>query len=282
MVPGDNEAVRRYWEDEACGIRYGQGADAESAYRAMERTRYVLEPYVPEFAEFENYKGKEILELGVGAGTDFSQFIRGGAIATGVDLTDTAIEHTARRLQLAGYAEDAFRLQRADVEDLPFPDNSFDLVYSWGVLHHTAAPEKALVEAHRVLRPGAPLRAMIYHARSWASWMLWARHALLRGRPWVSPRRCVFEHLESPGTKVYTRAAVKRMVEKAGFSDVTVRAVLGPGDLLKIKPSRKYQGPIYRIVWALYPRWLVRLLGDSFGLYLLISAAKPLNQVPVG
>ena len=272
MVPGDNEAVRRFWEDEACGIRYGQGADAEATYRAMERTRYVLEPYVPGFAEFENYKGKEILELGVGAGTDFSQFIRGGAVATGVDLTDTAIEHTVRRLQMAGYAEDAFRLQRADVEDLPFPDDSFDLVYSWGVLHHSPDPPRAIKEVWRVLRPGGVARVMIYHRHSIVGRLLWTRYALLGLKPWTTLDQIYADRLESPGTKAYAIDEARRMF--SAFQECGVQIRLSSGDLLEAHAGQRHRGALLGVAQRVWPRRIIRRWFPHAGLFMLIRAQK--------
>lgn len=275
MTAPTKQTIRDHWEAESCGVRYGEGDDAETFYRSIEKVRYELEPYIPGFAQFETARDKKILEIGIGAGTDFSRWVRAGADANGIDLTQAAVDHTTRRLSAAGYAEDDFHVQRGDAENLPFSDDTFDLVYSWGVLHCTPDTPKAFREAHRVMKPGAPLRAMVYHVHSWTSWMLWLKNGLFRGKPWLSPRRAVFENLESPGTKVYTKAEAKRLVENAGFQDVRVSTVLGPGDLLKIKRSAKYQNPVYRLAWNLFPRWLVSRIGDRFGLYLLINGTKP-------
>ncbi len=269
------EQVRKHWESETAGVRYGEGEDTEGFYQSIEDARYLLEPYIPFFAQFEGYGGKRVLEIGMGGGVDFSRFVRYGAMATGVDLTQGGIAHTLRRLNALSHRERTYYLAQADAENLPFKDNSFDLVYSWGVMHHTPDTERALAEAFRVLRQGARLKVMIYHTPSWTGWMLWVRYALLAGRPLLSPRRCVYEQLESPGTKAYTVTEAEHMLEKLGFKCIRVVTKLGPGDLLTIKPSKRYQGLAYRLVWTIYPRWLVRLLGDRFGLYLLIMAEKP-------
>ena len=269
------EEVRQHWEAETAGIRYGEGEDTERFYRSIEQRRYLLEPYIPSFAQFEAYAGKRVLEIGVGGGVDFSRFVRHGALATGVDLTERGIAHTSRRLKALNYQEGTYHLAQADAENLPFEDSSFDLVYSWGVMHHTPDIERALFEAFRVLKAGAQLKAMIYHTPSWTGWMLWLRYALLAGRPLDTPRRCVYEQLESPGTKVYTVGEAEHMLDELGFAKIRLTTELGPGDLLSIKASSRYQGLAYRIVWAVYPRWLVRATGNRFGLAMLLTAEKP-------
>jgi len=170
----------------------------------------------------------------------------------------------------------------ADAEQLHFTDDAFDLVYSWGVLHHSPDTPRAFREVRRVLRPGGAFRGMVYHVPSWTGWMVWAMQSLLRGRPFRSVKRSLFEHLESPGTKAYTLRECRELLETAGFVDVRLHTRLGPGDLLTIRPSEKYAGRLHGLLFRLYPRWLVRLLGDRFGLYLLIEARVPLSGSGAG
>ena len=85
--------------------------------------------------------------------------------------------------------------------------------------------------------------------------------------------KTVFDHLESPGTKSYTRPEARELL--AGFTQIEMQQVFSPGDLLLNQPSERFQGWFYRLVWALYPRRLVRLFGRRFGLFLLIRAHKP-------
>jgi ubiquinone/menaquinone biosynthesis C-methylase UbiE len=167
---------------------------------------------------------------------------------------------------------------RADAENLPFDDGTFDLVYSWGVLHHTPDTSAAFAEALRVLKPGGTIKAMVYHTPSWTGWMLWAIHGLLRGRPLKSPKQLVYERLESPGTKVFSVRQITDLLQETGFENVSARTQLGPGDLLTIKPSGRYQSLPARVIWKTYPRWLVRLLGDRFGLGLLVEARRPVDS----
>lgn len=261
--------VRSHWNAVPCGTRDISREDRQRFFRELEAERYSLEPYIRDFARFERGKGKRLLEVGVGAGTDFINWVRHGAIATGVDLTDAGVELTKERLALEGLSAE---VRVGDAENLPFADESFDLVYSYGVIHHSPDTPKAVREIHRVLKPGGTAVVMIYHLRSWVALTLWALHGLAKGRPSKTPREVVFEHLESPGTKAYTVDEGRALFRD--FSRVKIHTQLGHGDLLLMRPSDKYRSGLHSLLWKVYPRPLVRLLGDRFGLGLMIEAVK--------
>jgi len=267
--------VRNYWEKEVCGARYGKESDEKTIdLEQMAKARYRLEPYIPEFAEFESAKGKEVLEIGVGGGVDFASWLKSGAKATGIDLTEAAVLLTKRRLDALGFPEDSYRLDRGDAENLAFRDESFDIVYSYGVLHHTPDTKKAFGEAYRVLKRGGKLKAMVYHVPSVTGWLLWLRYCLLTGRWLTTPRSAIYKHLQGPGPKAYTVAEMCSMLEVLGFANIKVHSKLVFGDLLLNKRSERYQSAIYSLIWKLYPRWLIRMLGDKYGLFLFIEARK--------
>jgi len=263
------DAVRRHWQAEPCGTRGASPDERRAFFDEIERDRYAWEPYIKPFARFERGRGLKVLEVGVGAGTDFINWVRQGAIATGVDLTPEGVALTRERLALEDLTAE---VQVADAENLPFPDASFDLVYSYGVLHHSPDTRRAVREVHRVLKPGGTALIMVYHHPSWVGLMLWGLHYAVRLRPWVSPRQAVFEHLESPGTKAYTVAEARDLV--AMFDRSEVRPQLAHGDLLLMPPAAKYRRWHHKLAWKLYPRWAVRLLGDRLGTGLLIEAVK--------
>jgi ubiquinone/menaquinone biosynthesis C-methylase UbiE len=267
--------VRDHWSDETCGTRYGTVKDRLAWFREITERRSALEPYIAEFARFPEARDKCVLEIGVGAGSDFLEWCRRAEHATGVDLTDASIALTNERLQLEGIPVSRYTLLTADAEELPFEDGEFDIVYSWGVLHHTPDTECAYREVFRVLRPGGIMRTMIYHVPSWTGLMLYLAHGFLRGRPRLGFKSAIYQHLESPGTKAYSRTEATMLAINAGFEQVSVSTRLGPGDLLQIKPSKRYQGLLTRVAWNLYPRLLIRFLGDRFGLYLLIEGRRP-------
>jgi len=159
------DRVRAFWQQNPCGVKF---ADAEPGtrhfYELVEAHRYTKEWHIPEAAGFAHTRGLEVLEIGCGLGTDGAQFAEAGANYTGVDLTDAAVELTRKRFELYGLPG---KFQTADAENLEFADDSFDLVYSHGVLHHTPETQKAIDEIHRVLKPGGRALIMLYHRDSY-------------------------------------------------------------------------------------------------------------------
>lgn len=243
------ERVRTYWQAEPCGTSTTDAAPGTAAFYAdVERQRYELEPFIPGFADFDRWRGERVLEVGVGLGTDFVQFVRAGAEATGVDLTEASVDAVRERLALEGL-EAVLRV--ADAESLPFGDGEFDLVYSWGVIHHTPDTERALAEIRRVLKPDGEARIMLYSRRSWVALGVWGRYGLLRGRPWQMPTGLLARWMESPGTKAYTQRELDALF--ARFSDVRYERFVTPYD-------RRVGGPLA----ARLPRrfgWFVGIVG---------------------
>jgi ubiquinone/menaquinone biosynthesis C-methylase UbiE len=262
--PPSKTAVADFWNIEPCGTRY---LGEKSEFEAHARARYELEPHIFDFAGFTSARGLRVLEIGGGMGADYEQWLKAGAIASGVDLSAGSLERARRRCELAGFVPD---LHLADAERLPFASDSFDVVYSYGVMHHSPNTAKCLSEARRVLKPGGQARIMLYHHVSLTGMMLWLRFGIWRAQ---SIRQCVYENLESPGTKSFTRSEVFELMRN--FENVSIDQVFSPGDLLLHQPSSRFRGAPYRVLWKLFPRGLVRKIGRRWGLFLLITGMKP-------
>lgn len=252
------ERVRAFWEAEPCGTRDLEAEEGTPAFfAALDRDRDRTQPFIARFARFSDHAGRQVLEVGVGPGTDFVRFARARARLTGVDLTDHAIRLAARRLELEGLEA---TLVRADAEGLPFPDDSFDFVYSWGVVHHTPDPARAAAEIVRVTRPGGSVCLMVYHRRSLVALQSWIVNGLLRGRPLRPVRELIAQHHESVGTQAYTAREARRLVQ--GLADVTVTPVVTAFD---VRLTRRLYAP--RAVQALVPARL--------GWFLVVEGRKP-------
>ena len=202
-------------------------------------------------------------------GADYLEWLKAGARATGVDCLLASLERARRRCELAGYQPD---LRVADAERLPFSRSNLRRgVLLWCDASQSGHVRSVCGKRWRVLKPGGQVRIMLYHHPSLTGAMLWLRYG------WTARQvaaEAVYEHLESPGTKTYTPAEVR--VDDGGLR--------GCGHPTSVQPGRsaappglpaRFQSPLYRMVWKLYPRAVARRLGRKWGLFLLISARKP-------
>ena len=212
--------VKAYWNRQSCDTDRARSQKFTLEYfEQIEQWRYADQAFIHSFAQFTRYHGKRVLEVGFGSGTDFIQWLRAGALASGVDLTEEGLANVSHRIQVY-HLPAPENLKVADAEHLPFDSNTFDLGYSWGVLHHTPNTEKALAELVRVVRPGGEIKVMLYNRHSLCIYRLWLKNALLKGRPWRSLRWVLWNYVESAGTKGYTRGEIRRMLAPLGLTDV--------------------------------------------------------------
>lgn len=165
----NEESVQAFWQGHPCGDLLVGGsahyADYETFFRVYDKFRYTKEPHILECLDQVDFAGKETLEIGLGQGADAEQIIRRGAIWSGIDLTEESISRVQTRFQIRKLQHRG--LHQGSTLDLPFPDNSFDIVFSHGVLHHVPDIDRAQREIHRVLRPDGKLVVMLY-----AKWSL--------------------------------------------------------------------------------------------------------------
>jgi len=265
------ESVREFWNSQSCGEVYASGSSFKERMDTQAQERYKLEPYILGFAQFPSGAGKDVLEIGVGMGADHLEWAKAGPKSlTGIDLTERAVGFTSERLKAHGFQPN---VRVGDAENLPFPDASFDIVYSYGVIHCSPDTPKAVREIHRVLRPGGTARVLVYHYYSMVGYMLWARYGLLAGRPFRSLADIYAHHLESPGIKAYTVEDARSMF--SNFSQADVYTELTFGDLLLGEVGRRrHSGPLLSVARALYPRWLIKRVIRNHGMGLFIAAVK--------
>ena len=266
----NNSVVREFWNEAACGeAAYAVGSEALERFSSQRETRYELEPFIRPFARFDEGHQQAVLEIGVGMGADHEQWARSRpSRLCGIDLTPRAVDLTRERLALAGLQSE---LRVADAEHLPFPDATFQIVYSWGVLHHSADTPQTFREVARVLKPGGIARLMIYHKWSLVGLVLWLRY----GRFSSSLASIYAKHLESPGTKAYSTSEAATMVEACGLRLVKMEVQLSPGDLLSGATGQRHHGRLLSIARRLWPRPMLRRVARRLGLYLMIEAVRP-------
>jgi ubiquinone/menaquinone biosynthesis C-methylase UbiE len=224
--------VREFWNQLSCDTQVASAAKFSREYfEQIEAFRYRDQPFIHAFAQFSRYRGKRVVEIGFGAGTDFIQWLRAGAHATGIDLTPEALENLTHRIE-AYQLPAPEKIMVADAEQLPFESNSFDLGYSFGVLHHSPNTEKALAELVRVVQPGGEIKVMLYNRHSVFVFNQWIKHALLRGRPWQSLKSILWNHMESVGTKGYTRRELSALLRTLPLKDILVHTEATAADYL--------------------------------------------------
>jgi ubiquinone/menaquinone biosynthesis C-methylase UbiE len=160
------KAIREFWDAHPCGESQVErlSSDYEDFFRRYDAFRYQQEAHILRRLDAIDFKGKQVLEIGLGQGADSEQIIRRGAIWSGVDISAESVDRVSTRLRCRGLAY--ARLEQASALDLPFHDNGFDIVFAHGVLHHIPDVLKAQKEIARVLKPGGQLIAMLYARRS--------------------------------------------------------------------------------------------------------------------
>ena len=264
----DKAQAREQWTHDPAGAVYGRAHEfgTREFFDEVERHRYQeYAPWMPEVMGFDQFDGKRLLEVGCGMGTDLLQFARGGAEVTGVDLTPRSVKTSRDHLELY---DQTGNFALADAERLPFADESFDVVYSNGVLHHTPDTAGAVGEVHRVLRPGGLARVMLYHRHSWNYWVEIILHRglllgqLLRGQSAEDIMSRYVEVSEGEGrplVKVYSRRQARELFSV--FREV------------RTEVQQLTKGDFY-FLGRLFPQRILETLGRSIGWNVIISARK--------
>jgi len=263
--------VQDYWNARPCNIRHSTKPVGTMEYfNEVEQRKYKVEPHIPGFAEFEKWRGKRVLEIGCGIGTDTINFARAGAQVTAVDLSEKSIAMARRRAEVFGLA-DRIRFVQADSEHLSeyLPAEQFDLIYSFGVIHHTPHPERVMAQLPRYLKPDSTVKIMVYNRWSWK--VIWILFRYGKGQVWKLDR-LIADNSEAqngcPVTYVYSRRQGRRLLEAAGLRAVDARAD-------HIFPYRIPDYVQYRYVKVWYFRWMprpiFRVLERMAGWHLLLT-----------
>ena len=170
----DIQTVQAYWNARPCNIRHSPKPRGTKEYfDEVEKRKYFVEPHIPSFAQFDKWKGKKVLEVGCGIGTDTINFARAGASVTAVDLSDDSLSLARERAKVFGL-DQQIRFYQGNAEELGtvVPIESFDLVYSFGVIHHTPNPSNAIAQLRRYMTASSELRLMLYAKNSWKNIMI--------------------------------------------------------------------------------------------------------------
>ena len=166
------DEVIKYWDTRPCNIRHSdQQLGSKEYFDEVEKRKYLVEPHIPIFAEFSRWKGKKVLEIGCGIGTDAINFARAGADYTALELSKESLKLTQSRFKLFKQ-QGKFYLGNAEELESIVPLEKYDLIYSFGVLHHTPNPDKAVRAIAKYMSHGSVLKIMLYAKNSLKSWMI--------------------------------------------------------------------------------------------------------------
>jgi len=256
--------VQNQWNNNPVGSETARSAQPQTLewFQEVERYRYQdYAPWMPRVMEFAEHKGEQVLEIGGGMGTDLAQFARHGAIVTDVDLSGGHLQIAQENFRLRGLAG---QFVHHDAEALPFERDTFDLVYSNGVIHHTPNTKRTVAEILRVLKPGGRAIVMVYAENSLQYWrnLVWfygLRSGDLSARSMGDIMSRSVERTGNdarPLVKVYTKARLKAL-----FRDFTDIQILQRQISPELVPRRL--------------RWLLPVVERTAGWNLIIKARKP-------
>lgn len=242
--------IKDFWNRNVCQTEFIKAGERGSRqfFEEAEKIRYKYHFYLPLlFDEISRkYAAGKLLEVGCGMGTDLLQLARRGMNTTGIDITEEGINLAKIRFELYSVPTE---LKVDDAENLSFSDNSFDVVYSFGVLHHTPDTQKSIDEVLRVLKPGGSAIIMLYHRRSFN----YVVHRILNA-PFDGNRkdRCPIE-------RAYTKKEVYEMFRN--FQDVSIDV-------------QYFMTTGYGIVWDMLPIKMHQIFGGRWGWHLVIKGLK--------
>ena len=246
--------IREYWNNNIhdAGVAT-HPAGTPGYFKDLEAYRFSKLDYLPRLVNFSAYSGKRILEVGCGVGIDLLRFAQAGAEVVGVDLSKVAIDLARRNFALSRLQAE---LHVMDGEALEFTSESFDVVYSHGVLQYTSEPAKMILEIYRVLRPGGEAILMVYNKFSWLNLL-----------SFIS--RVELEHQDAPALRKFSVGEFKRML--APFSKVSVIPDRFP---VKTQLHHGWKAALYNEVFVRSFNLLPRSWVQPFGWHLLAFAHK--------
>ena len=269
------DEVKKYWNARPCNIKHStKPLGSKDYFEEVEKRKFFVEPHLVKFADFPSIQGKKVMEIGCGLGTTMINFAKSGAVKiSAVDLSDASIALAKQRAEVYGY-QDKIDFYNINAETLSshIPQDQYDLIFSFGVIHHTPHPEKILKEIHPFLSPQGRLKIMVYYRYSWK--VLWIVMKYGKFQFWKLSK-LVAKYSEAqtgcPITYIYSKKEAKKLFESSGYRVLKM-------EVEHIFPYKIPQYVKYQYVKEWYFRWmpqkLFNYLESLLGWHLCITAAK--------
>lgn len=257
IVKPDISVVRDFWNRRPCNLRHGTAPIGTKEYfDQVEERKYFVEPHIPAFSEFPKWRGRRVLEIGCGIGTAATSFAKAGAIYTGVDLSEESVALAKKRFEVFNLSGEFFV---GDAEELQsfLPSQHFDLIYSFGVIHHSPNPRGIIESAISYAHDNTELRLMVYAKNSWKNFMI----------------ESGFDQPEAqtgcPIAFTYDRAEIPQLVE--GFRIVDIRQEhIFPYVVEKYVQHQYEVQPWFKAM----PETMFKALERQLGWHMLIRAVR--------
>jgi 2-polyprenyl-3-methyl-5-hydroxy-6-metoxy-1,4-benzoquinol methylase len=265
------ENVQNYWNARPCNIRHSPSPVGTRQYfDEVEARKYLVEPHIPLFAGFGNWKGKRVLEIGCGLGTDTMNFARAGARVTAVDLSAESLALAKQRAEVYGLSDITFYQANAERLSDFIPVEPYDLVYSFGVIHHTPHPERVIEQVHKYMNKESILKIMVYHRTSWKVFWVLLKYGRKQGE---TLDQLIARHSEAetgcPVTYSYTSETVRTFLKGFDILDASIDHIFP----YSIPEYKKFK---YKKVWYFrcLPHPLFRWMERHWGWHLCVTAQK--------
>jgi ubiquinone/menaquinone biosynthesis C-methylase UbiE len=248
------DEVRTYWNQHIHDLEITRHpVGSRGFFDDLDQYHFEKLHHLLRLVAFDGYRGRSVLEVGCGAGVDLARFAKGGAVVTGVDLAGSAIDLARTNFEQQGLQG---RFEVADGERLPFPDNSFDMVYAHGVVQYTADPQRLVEECRRVLKPGGEAVFQVYNRISWLN----ALGKLMK---------VGLEHDDAPVLLKFSIGEFRRLVSR--FSEVRIVPERFP---VKSRLHGGWKGALFNGAFVGTFNALPKALVRRFGWHLLAFCKK--------
>jgi len=260
------KAILNYWNRRPCNIRHStKEFKSKEYFDEVEKRKYFVESHIPAFANFPEWKDKKVLEIGCGIGTDATNFARNCKEYVGVELSDESLDITKERFKVFGLDSKKdckvsfYQCDAQNFDELSVVGNEFDLIYSFGVIHHSPRPDLILENCYKLLKPGGTLKIMVYAKDSWKKYMI----------------ECGLDQYEAqndcPVAFTYTKQEIQDILSKLNYKNIDINQEhIFP---FKVEKYIKYEYE-YEDWFRSMPKEMFEILQSKLGWHLCVTCQK--------